>query len=40
MEFMKYLYNLGYIRKELKKEDIFNFQFIKQIHPEKDHYTI
>ncbi|MFW9902501.1 MAG: ABC transporter substrate-binding protein [Candidatus Thorarchaeota archaeon] len=40
MEFVQSLFSLGYIKKVLTMEDIFNFQFVKQIHPEKEHYTI
>lgn len=39
MEFVKSLYNLGYINRELNLEDIFDFTFIRKVHPEKEHYT-
>lgn len=40
MEFVKSLFSLGYIKKVLTMNEIFDFQFIKQVHPEKEHYTI
>ena len=40
MKFVKTLHNLGYIKKNLKLEDIFDFMFISKIHPEPDHYSI
>jgi NitT/TauT family transport system substrate-binding protein len=40
MEFVKTLKNLNYIKKELKPENIFNFKFIRKVHPEQDHYSI
>jgi NitT/TauT family transport system substrate-binding protein len=39
MNFVKILYNLGYIKKRLKTQDIFNFEFIEKVHPEHDHYS-
>lgn len=39
MEFVKTLYDLGYIKKSLKILDIFNFEFIKRVHPENEHYS-
>jgi len=38
MRFVKTLYKLKYINQKLKIEDIFDFQFINQIHPEPAHY--
>jgi NitT/TauT family transport system substrate-binding protein len=38
MEFVKTLYDLGYITRSLKIEEIFNFKFVNQIHPEQEHY--
>jgi NitT/TauT family transport system substrate-binding protein len=40
MEFVKTLKNFNYIKKELKPENIFNFKFIRKVHPEQDHYSI
>ena len=40
MEFVKSLHRLGYIKRELNLDDIFNLKFIKKVHPEKDHYTL
>lgn len=40
MEFVKSLYELGYIKRELTLDDIFYFKFIKEVHPEKDHYNL
>lgn len=39
MEFVKSLYKLGYINHELVIDDVFDFKFIRKVHPEKDHYT-
>jgi len=38
MNFMKVLYNLGYSKRLLKISEIFNFDFMKKIHPENHHY--
>ena len=38
MEFVNALYNLGYINQNLKINDIFNFKYVNQIHPEQEHY--
>ncbi|MFX1503855.1 MAG: ABC transporter substrate-binding protein, partial [Promethearchaeota archaeon] len=40
MKFVKTLYKLGYIKKYLKKEDIFDFEYINRTHPEPEHYSI
>ncbi len=40
MEFVKSLHKLGYIKRELNLDDIFNFNFINEVHPEKDHYSL
>ncbi|MFX0042491.1 MAG: ABC transporter substrate-binding protein [Candidatus Hodarchaeota archaeon] len=39
MKFVKTLYNLGYIKKNLKIKDIFNQRFINKVHPEPEHYS-
>jgi NitT/TauT family transport system substrate-binding protein len=39
MEFVESLFDLGYIKRVLKVDEIFNFQFVEQLHPEKEHYT-
>ncbi len=36
--FISTLYRLGYIKKKLKIEEIFNFEFVKEVHPEMAHY--
>jgi len=38
LNFIPVLKKLGYLQNDLKIEDIFDFQFIKQIHPEPSHY--
>jgi hypothetical protein len=38
MEFVKVLRNLGYIKKEIPREEIFDTSLISKIHPEKGHY--
>lgn len=38
MKFVTTLRELGYIEKNLHKSEIFDFSFIKEIHPEKHHY--
>ncbi len=40
MEFVNSLFKLGYIDHKLDHSDIFKFEFIKQVHPEKDHYSL
>ncbi|MFX1320476.1 MAG: ABC transporter substrate-binding protein [Promethearchaeota archaeon] len=40
MKFVKTLYNLGYIKKNLKIQDIFNYRFINKLHPEPEHYSM
>lgn len=39
MDFVKTLYNLGYIKKQIDLEDIFDLEFVKKIHPESEHYS-
>jgi len=39
MEFVDALYNLAYIKRKLEISEIFNFEFIEQVHPEKEHYS-
>ncbi|MHA1803577.1 MAG: ABC transporter substrate-binding protein [Promethearchaeota archaeon] len=38
MKLVKVLKILGYMNKELKLEDIFNFSFMEEVHPEEAHY--
>ena len=38
LKFIPALQNLGYMKSNLKQEDIFDLKFIKKIHPEKSHY--
>ncbi len=40
MEFVEALHRLGYIKRKLVIEDIFNFRFVEKIHPENHHYLI
>jgi len=39
MEFVRTLKDLGYIKKELRISDIFDFNFIQEVHPESEHYS-
>ena len=39
MEFVVALYDLAYIKRKLEISEIFNFEFIEQVHPEKEHYS-
>lgn len=39
MGFVRSLYNLGYIKRILKINEIFEFAFVNQVHPEKEHYN-
>ncbi len=39
MEFVSTLKDLDYIKKELRINDIFDFKFIEEVHPESDHYS-
>lgn len=39
MEFVKVLMRLGYISREISADEIFDASLIKNIHPEKDHYS-
>ena len=38
VQFIKILHNQGYISKLLGIDDVFNFKFIQEIHPETSHY--
>jgi NitT/TauT family transport system substrate-binding protein len=38
MEFVNSLYKLGYIEHNLQIEDIFDFKFLAEVHPEEEHY--
>jgi NitT/TauT family transport system substrate-binding protein len=38
MDFMQALLRLGYIRKEILQNDIFDRSLIDEVHPEQDHY--
>lgn len=38
MEFVKALKRLGYIKREVGSDEIFDISLIRKIHPEKDHY--
>jgi len=39
MEFVRTLKDLGYTKKELRISDIFDFNFIQEVHPESEHYS-
>ena len=39
MEFVRTLKDLGYIKKELRIDDIFDFKFVQEVHPEAEHYS-
>ena len=39
MDFARTLKDLGYIKKELRISDIFDFNFILEVHPESEHYS-
>jgi len=39
MEFVRTLKDLGYTEKELKINDIFNLDFVQEVHPEPEHYS-
>jgi len=39
IEFVRTLKDLGYIGKELKISNIFDLKFVKEVHPEPDHYS-
>ena len=38
--FINTLHRLGYIKEKLKIEEICNFEFLNEVHPEDDHYNI
>jgi NitT/TauT family transport system substrate-binding protein len=40
LRFVPVLKDLGYIKRSLKKEDIFDQRFIEKVHPEPPHYNI
>lgn len=40
MDFVKILFKLGYIKRELRLDEIFNFEFIQKVHPEEEHYSL
>ena len=39
MEFVRTLKELGYIKKNIRSIDIFDFKFIQEVHPESEHYS-
>ncbi len=39
LAFVPVLYKLGYLKKLLTQEDIFDLRFIKKVHPEPPHYN-
>jgi len=36
--FINTMHRLGYIKEKLTRDKIFNFKFVKEVHPEKEHY--
>jgi NitT/TauT family transport system substrate-binding protein len=36
--FINTMHRLGYIKKKLTFDEVFNFEFVEIVHPEKDHY--
>ena len=38
MDFMRALVRLGYMRREMMRDDIFDRSLIDEVHPEQDHY--
>ena len=38
MQFVQALKRLGYIRREISREEIFNTALIDAVHPSEDHY--
>ncbi|MFW9867091.1 MAG: ABC transporter substrate-binding protein [Candidatus Thorarchaeota archaeon] len=36
--FINTMHRLGYIKKKLAYDEIFNFKFVEKVHPEKEHY--
>jgi NitT/TauT family transport system substrate-binding protein len=40
IEFIEALHRLGYIKRKLKVEEIFEFQFVEKVHPEHHHYVL
>jgi NitT/TauT family transport system substrate-binding protein len=39
MEFVRVLKRLGYIKREIAAEEIFDLSLVNKIHPERDHYN-
>jgi len=39
MQFVRAFKNLGYIKKELRIDDIFDLRFVSEVHPEPEHYS-
>jgi NitT/TauT family transport system substrate-binding protein len=39
MQFSNWLIKLGYIKRKFEKNEIFEFSFVKEVHPQNDHYT-
>ena len=39
MEFVRVLKDLDYVKKELRINDIFDLKFVREIHPEPEHYS-
>jgi len=39
MEFVRTLKKLGYIKKKLSINDVFDLTFVQEVHPEPDHYS-
>jgi len=39
MEFVRTLKDLGYIKKDFRINDVFDFKFVQEVHPESEHYS-
>jgi len=39
MEFVRILKDLGYIKKDIRINDVFDFKFVQEVHPESEHYS-
>ncbi|EKQ53206.1 MAG: hypothetical protein B655_1355 [Methanobacterium sp. Maddingley MBC34] len=40
LDFLPVLEKLGYLEKKIKREDIFELEFIQEVHPEPSHYDL
>ena len=37
--FMNTMHRLGYLKRKLNDQEIFNFKFVEEVHPEEEHYS-